>query len=262
MKENARDAASRLVGFATIFLFILLFPLTGLGQTVNSLVAQGKALRAEGKTRKAVDILAAVLERTPEHVESWIHLGAAYEDLGNWREAVTCYRRALKLDPDSAAAAHNLKQLHSFRAVNAPVKPVNPAGEHLIQIGLNALKSRDLERALEVFRLCRGLLKDDPRPLLYTADILERTGKRRNALALYERIVVAFPNFVPARVNYVIALLATGNRKAALKRAQESLEAFPGDTRLAYLVRLCSPDGPADASNKRVGTAFPENRAP
>ena len=186
---------NRFVNCTTCLIFIALLPHPGLGQSVESLVAQGKSLRAEGKKRKAVDVFAMILDRSPEHVESLVQMGAANEDLRKWRKAVECYRRVLKIAPDNPMAARNLRQLRSFRVVNAPVKVANPAGEHLIQIGLKAYKGGDLKRALEVFRLCRGLLKDDPRPLLYSAVILELQGKTRSAIALYERTIETFPRF-------------------------------------------------------------------
>ncbi len=250
------------VSCTILVICILLLPFTGLGQTVDSLFAQGKALRVEGNKQKAVDVFAKVLERAPGHVESLVQMGAAYEDQKKWGDAILCYQRALNIDPNNPMAVRNLKQLQSSQVVNSTVKVANPASEHLIQLGLKAFRRGDLKRAFEVFRLCRGLLRDDPRPLLFTAVILERTGKTRHAISLYERTIEAFPKFAPARVNHVIALLASGDRKTALRRAQESLEVLPGDIRLNYLARWCSQQGLETASNLGVANTFTEDRAP
>ncbi|MFH1114119.1 MAG: tetratricopeptide repeat protein [Pseudomonadota bacterium] len=229
---------------------------------MEDLVAQGKTSRAEGKRQKAIDVFETVLERAPGHVEAWVQLGAAYEDLKKWPDALRCYRRALEIAPDNPVAARNLKQLQSFRAVNKPVEVSNPSGEHLIRVGLEAFHRGDIERALQVFRLCRGLLKNDPRPLFYSAIILEREGKVRSAVALYERIIEAFPEFVPARVNLVIALLASGDRQTALKKAEEGLEVLPDNVRLRYLARLISGKEPPVASTARSDNAVTGNRIP
>ncbi len=253
---------SRLVAYTTCFVCILLLPHQGFGQNVDDLVAQGKASRADGKKQKAIDAFQTVLDRAPEHVESLVQMGAAYEDLRQWRNAVRCYRRALKISPNNLVAARNLKQLRSSRVVNTPVEVPNSSGEHLIRRGLKAFQRGDLKGAFEVFRLCRGLLKDDPRPLLYSAIILERRGKVRSAIALYERTIEAFPEFAPARVNHVIALLVSGDRQTALRSAQASLEVLPGNVRLRYLARLCSNRKLERASTARSGIAVTENRTP
>jgi Flp pilus assembly protein TadD len=243
-------------------LCVLLMSQPGVGQDVEQLLSQGKTLRMEGKKRRSVQAFAKALEHTPGHVECLVQMGAALEDQGKWRQAVKSYKRALQIDPTNLMAGRNLRQLLSSRAVNRPLKAPNPSREHLIQTGLQALDRGDLNRALEVFRLARGLMKDDPRPLLYSAAILERSGKVRHAIALYERTVKAFPAFVPARINLVIALLTSGDNGTALKRARESVIAIPDDRRLKYLARLCDAGETHRATTRQAEKASNGNRSP
>jgi len=47
----------------------------------------------------------AVVDRRPEEAEPWRDLGRARRRAGAAREAVTCFREALRLDPQDAAGA-------------------------------------------------------------------------------------------------------------------------------------------------------------
>jgi hypothetical protein len=47
-----------------------------------------------------------------------------------------------------------------------------------------------------------------------------------------------FPDFIPARVNHVLALVREGNREAALKMCQKALESKPENKQLRSLAEL------------------------
>lgn len=212
---------------------------------------KGTALRIEGKYREAVAAFQKAISHAPYCVDALIQMGAALEDRGNWREAMAAYRRALEVDPGNMAAQRNLEQLRASRIVSGPPRIANPTKESLIQEGLRALEHNDPDRALQIFRLCRGLLNRDPRPLFLSAISLERKGKIRNAIALYEQTVARFPSFAPAWTNLVIALYESGDHASAGKRAQEAVKALPDDRGLKFLVRLITRGTPIEDSAHR-----------
>lgn len=196
------------------------------------------ALRTAGKNARALDALKKCIIQWPQHVQAYVHLGGILEDQGKWRDAANAYRRALELDPANTSAIRNLEQLISARTVDSPLPGQNPFREDLLRTGLQALEGKDYPKALEVFRLLRGFFPDDPRPLFYSAEALERQSKASHAIALYERIVLLFPDFGPARVNLIIALMSKGDSDGAARRVQEAISVMPENRRLNYLAGL------------------------
>ncbi|MGB6067149.1 MAG: tetratricopeptide repeat protein [Desulfomonilaceae bacterium] len=204
---------------------------------------KGVALRIEGKSAQAVTAFKKVLAVSPTHVRALVQMGAALEDQRKWKEAAQAYRRALEVNPLDGSAVRNLAQLASSRSMVTPIPAQNPSKEDLIRNGLQALEAKDFHKAAEICRLCRGLFPSDPRPLFYAAITLERQGRSRAAIALYERSVEVFPDYLPSRINLIIALISAGDRENAGKLAQKTLELVPDNPRVLYLDRLLGRPG-------------------
>lgn len=200
--------------------------------------AKGAALRVEGKPQEALEAFQQELVATPGQAETLVQMGATLEDLGKLQAAADCYRQALRRDPGHAAARRNLEQLEALRALNEAPKSPHPAREELLQRGLQAMENHDLDRAQDLFRLSRGILDQDPRPLFFTAIAAERRGLTRKAIDLYEQTVTAFPGFAPGWTNLVIALLLSGNRQDAVTRVLEARKAVPDDRGIRWLLDL------------------------
>lgn len=203
----------------------------------------GVALRIEGKSAQAVSAFKKVLVVSPTNVRALVQMGAALEDQGKWKEAAQAYRRALEVNPNDGPAVRNLAQLASSHSMITPIQTPNPSKEDLIREGLQALEARNFHKASEIFRLSRGLFPKDPRPSFYAAITLERQGKSRAAIALYQRNVEAFPDYIPARINLIVAMISAGDRENAGKLAQKALELVPNNPRVLYLARLLGSPG-------------------
>lgn len=210
---------------------------TGSGAQEAADFAKGIALRIEQKNRSAVEAFRKVLAASSNHVRALVQMGAAFEDLGKWKEAENCYRRAIQIDPRNKSARRNLNHLTASVSMNVPVNGRAPSQQALTERGLRALEQRDFETALRFFRLLRGLFPDDPHYMLYSAVTHERSGQRARAVAMYRRMAELFPNFPPPRVNLVVALLESGDPKSAAREVRLALEAIPDDPRIRYLAR-------------------------
>jgi Flp pilus assembly protein TadD len=195
-------------------------------------------LRTERKVTEALAVLSEVVLASPGNLDGWLQMGAAFEDLGKWKDAERCYRRVLEIDRDNADARRNLEQLSAFREVNVPLKASNVSKEILVNRGLEALRRRDYAKALQTFRLLQGLCPDDPRPLFYVASVYERQGLKEKAVATYTKTSKVFPGFVSARINLIILLTEMKARGRASQAARSALEAFPDDYRIRYLARM------------------------
>jgi Flp pilus assembly protein TadD len=121
--------------------------------------------------------------------------------------------------------------------VTNPPAGVNPAREDLLDGGLRALQRGDLARAREVFRLAHGLSSDDPRPMFFWALTLEDEGKYRDAAVLYRRVIDSFPDYAPARINLVVALVSCGENREAEQETRRAMAAFPESHELQALHR-------------------------
>jgi len=217
---------------------------------------RGVALRSERRDTEAIDAFRKVLAASPNHVESLVHMGASFEDLGDPKAAERAYRAALEREPDNAAARRNLGQLLASRDIHAVSTGPKASEELLINKGLSDLERNEFEAALAAFRLLRGFNPDDPRPLFYTALVWERRGEPDRARAAYQQAVQAFPGYAPVRVNFVVFLVESGDRKAASREAHAAVEAIPGDPRVRYLARMLgaelrSSSDAADAGSLR-----------
>ena len=72
------------------------------------LYQEGTAALDRGELERAVDDLEQAAALVPRASEIQNHLGLAYTAAGRDAEALQAFRRAVALDCDNAAAAHNL----------------------------------------------------------------------------------------------------------------------------------------------------------
>ncbi len=247
MKHPARCRTQRIVLIsACCILFLCLVPRLSVPNPVDEIqevMEKGKALRLEGKYQKAAEAFSAVLILAPDNVEALVQLGVTQEDLKRPKLAAETYRRALEIDPHNIPARRNRDQLNSSREIQKPLQGAPRPGDGLLNRGLRELESQRFDRAVEIFELAGGLLVNDPRPPFYSAITRERQGLLNEATAQYERTLAAFPDYAPAWTNLVIALLTSGDREGARKRAQKALEIFPHDRRIRYLRLLTTAEG-------------------
>ena len=210
---------------------------------ISDLMDRGKALRIEGKHRKAEEVFSQLLAFEPGNVQALIHYAAIQEDLKKPKLAAEAYRRALEIEPGNVAARRNLDQLNASQEIQKPLYPLYRQKDRLLNRGLQELEAGRFDRAEEIFQLAAGLRVNDPRPRLYSAIARERQGQLKEATAEYEHIVAAFPDYAPAWTNLVIALLASGDREAANNRARKAAEIIPQHRGIRFLRELTAGKG-------------------
>jgi serine/threonine-protein kinase len=57
--------------------------------------------------RRALDEFAIALEGLPNDAETWSYIGAVHRRLGNWKEAIATFEKAIRLDPRDANLFYN-----------------------------------------------------------------------------------------------------------------------------------------------------------
>lgn len=209
----------------------------GEGEALSELT-QGLALRSQGKYWQALDAFSKVPASSPSYTRALVLRGALLEDLGRPKDAEEAYRQALALDTRYEAARRNLSQLLGARSMRVPVEGPHPSQDILMQKGLAALHREDFQSALNTFRLLHGLFPQDPRMRFYCALTWDRWGERYRAVEIYRGIVADFPDYAPARVNLIIALIRSGDKRTAADQTQAALERLPDNHRIKFLARL------------------------
>ena len=93
--------------------------------------------------------------------------------------------------------------------------------------------------------------------------LADQSGESMNAVLeqaveIYRRIVDDFPNYEPAQVNLIIALIRAGDRVGAVQQTRAAVERMPDNHRIKYLARLLAE--PANkASSEKSRLSFHED---
>jgi tetratricopeptide (TPR) repeat protein len=151
----------------------------------------------ENKPEEAVPMLRAAVEQEPQRTELYMYLGVAYEQLGEYRQAMETYRRALSGAGQKAAPLHH-------------------------NIGTNLLRMGELEKAVEHFT--EALQADGN----YAPAYLNRANTRVK-LQQYEKAITDYQIYLSLRadsrqkgnIQRMIALL---REKQELAEAQQLAE--------------------------------------
>ena len=185
---------------------------------------------------RALDEYIAVQRYLADRPESHLNLGALHAERGEFGEAETRYRQALKLSPESAAAAINLADLYRARGDDGRATEVlraglkaNPKAAALHHaLGLTYVRQRRVNEALSELATAVRLAPDVPRYAYVHGVALHSLGERERGIAALEQ---AHRRFAGERST--LEALATmerdrGNRVRALAYA-EKLVAIAAD---------------------------------
>jgi len=149
-------------------------------------------------------MLRVALQDAPAAPQLWTMQGIAYNGVGNKKEALSSFRRALKLSPDNVPALQGAAQIE-YDQGNAEGIPVL---EHLLRLHPNDLTSH-------------GML----------AVLYYQQGNCSEAVAQFERAASLFESRVPALHAYGTCLVKLKQLDTAADVFKKSLALNPEDTR-------------------------------
>jgi cytochrome c-type biogenesis protein CcmH/NrfG len=118
---------------------------TAVAQPGEDRVPQIAAALREEQYDKALGMLRAALQQAPSNPELWTMQGVAYNGAGNKSEALSSFRRALKLYPDNVPALKGAAQIEYDRGDAASI----PLIERLLRIHPDDLTSHGMLAVLE-----------------------------------------------------------------------------------------------------------------
>lgn len=144
----------------------------------QSLLSEGSALAAQGKTKEAEQKFIEAISLNPKDTRAYEELGRLYVRLGQWKEASEAFDFLLRLNPEDASVHANLGEMemakgdvssaigHFEQAV--ALKPANPQLISLLLDAAIAVRRKDL--VLRVFARLKEVSPQYPR----LADFEER----------------------------------------------------------------------------------------
>jgi Flp pilus assembly protein TadD len=168
----------------------------------------GEILLARMNAGSAVPMAEAAVSAEPQRSDAHNLLGSALQAVGRVPEAIEQYRRALALQPDLVNARFNL--------ANA-----------LVRSGKMEEAIDEYHRVLAAFP--KDKLAGDRLAvaLLTSARQLSKQDKTEAAEARYRELIERAPNDAPSRVEFGDVLLRRGKRKEAIAQYQKALSLDP-----------------------------------
>jgi spermidine synthase len=161
----------------------------------------GTALLAEGKHEEAISHYKRAIKLKPDYAEAYSNLGAAMVAEGKNEEAISHYKMAIKLKPDYAAAHNNL-------------------GTALRRIG----KTRE---AVSHYRTAIKLKPDYTGAHNNLGTALRKIGKIEEAISHYKMAIKINPDYADAHFSLGNALLAKGKNEEAISHYKMAIKINP-----------------------------------
>ncbi|HUO29450.1 MAG TPA: tetratricopeptide repeat protein [Bryobacteraceae bacterium] len=166
-------------------------------------VGLARTLSAQNQFDKAIEMLNAALQKSPDSplfLEETARISAL---AGNYDTAVADYRKLITAAPGSSQERLSLGEVYEFKG--------------------------DYKNAIDAYRQALELAPDDPVPALALAGVLAKNGQIKEAQVEYETVIRAHPDNAVA-LNNLASLLSEsgGDLDEALRLAKRALEKVPG----------------------------------
>jgi tetratricopeptide (TPR) repeat protein len=132
----------KVLAWITVALFLLS---NMAAQQGNDRIRQIAGALREEQYEKALEMLRSALQEVPGNPQLWTMQGAAYNGLGNKKEALISFQHALKLSPDYVPALQGAAQIEYDRGNATGIRLL----EHLLRLHPDDLTSHGMLAVLE-----------------------------------------------------------------------------------------------------------------
>ncbi len=178
----------------------------------------GVALSSMGQMEEGYEALHRSLELDPQQVEGWHALAQTADALGYLLEAIESIHMARRLAEEQkrppetlrglelteAAFQQGLKRLAEDMGIDLSTeegRTLLREGFHAFQEGVQALRAKEYDRAVQAFRRAVALLPNTPRAWGNLGLALALKGEYEDAEAALQKALEIQPDYEPARFN-------------------------------------------------------------
>lgn len=155
----------------------------------NLIIAETNIYLAKGDQEKAMELLQLAIAKDDTNPTLFFAVGTNYDQMGDFEEAESSYKRAIALDPEYFDANYNLGALFVNKAIEilaqADALPLNEEKKY------NTLKEEAnelLKNSLPYLEKADELQPDDPYTLRTLKDIYTRLGMLEKLKGINERL--------------------------------------------------------------------------
>ena len=213
----------------------------------------GAGYLRQGNAELAIERLQRALAQDPRLVEAHTTIAVAYNQIGNFEQAESHFRRATELDSDDGAAANAYAVYLCengnrwadarpyFRRAAADTTYGTPEVA-LTNAGLCARDAGDLEAAEENFRAALARSPRHADALLNMVEITSQRGDNLQARAFVQRYLDVRPATAPVLLTCVNVERALNNAAGADRCAAQLRSGFPGSPEVSQLEAQQSRD--------------------
>jgi len=202
---------------------------------IDARLNEAFAFHQQGRLSEAESLYLGLLEEAPGH--GWVlhMLGVLHWQRGRYASAVDLLRRAVAIEPESAAVHSNLGlALHAIGEFDAALASCDRAlafqpayAEALFNRG-NSLRAMGRSGdALESYERALAIRPEYVEALFNRGQVLEELRRFAEAAASYERVVALRPEYADARYQLGNALRGMGKQREAVARYDETLALRP-----------------------------------
>jgi Tfp pilus assembly protein PilF len=203
-------------------------------ETYQKLMEARSASR-EGKPKKSIEILSAVVRKEPENPAVHFMLGSEYLILDQSLLAIQEFRESLHLAPGSYEASINLALAYLNAGLPKKAEEVLQNISHQNPFDFAARQFRAVSLAKQG-RIQEAILEGEKaveaRPLSSVAHYnlgacYLRDNQNREAAESFLRVLDIAPDYIEAQAALTLAYLGTGDTDRALEQALRTIEAAP-----------------------------------
>jgi tetratricopeptide (TPR) repeat protein len=215
---------------------VLMFALAGCTPPGPRALLRGKRLLDEGRIPEAIENLETATSLLNTNAIAWNYLGVAYQQAGNFTNALQAYVQALKLDRDLVETHFDLgclwleqNRLDYAKAEFAAFTMHRPAEvQGWLKLGSTQFRSRELSAAEKSFNEALRLSPQNPEALNGLGLIQLQRNRVRDAAQRFSDALKQKPDYAPALLNLaIVSQLYLNDKTAALQKYREYLALSP-----------------------------------